>query len=73
MTPSASCFYRSSDPSVSYNHTAACFIVRDANGQALSYFYFENEPGVAKSAERQARDARRAALTGSDRETESRR
>ena len=23
-----------------------CFIVRDANGQALAYVYFEEEPGV---------------------------
>jgi hypothetical protein len=23
----------------------ACFIVRDANGQALSHVYYENEPG----------------------------
>ena len=23
----------------------ACFIVRDHNGQALSYVYYENEPG----------------------------
>ena len=29
-----------------------CFIVRDANGQALTYIYYESEPGrlsVAKS------------------------
>jgi len=25
--------------------TDACFIVRDKNGQALGYFYFEDEPG----------------------------
>jgi hypothetical protein len=25
--------------------TEACFIVRDHNGQALAYVYFEEEPG----------------------------
>ena len=25
-------------------HNDACFIARDANGQALGYFYFEEEP-----------------------------
>jgi hypothetical protein len=25
-----------------------CFIVRDANGQALAYVYFEEEPGRSR-------------------------
>src|SRR5580692_8167640 len=29
----------------SVEETDACFIVRDANGQALAYVYFEEEPG----------------------------
>jgi hypothetical protein len=28
----------------------ACFIVRDANGQALSFVYYENEPGRRAAA-----------------------
>jgi hypothetical protein len=28
-----------------------CFIVRDANGQALAYVYFEEEPGRARGGE----------------------
>jgi hypothetical protein len=28
----------------------ACFIVRDATGQALAYIYFEEEPGRAVSS-----------------------
>ena len=27
------------------DYRRACFIVRDANGQALAYVYFEEEPG----------------------------
>jgi len=30
----------------SAEETDACFIVRDANGQAIAYMYFEDEPGL---------------------------
>jgi hypothetical protein len=41
----------------------ACFIVRDHNGQALSYVYYENEPGRRTAANLLARDeARRIAI-----------
>jgi hypothetical protein len=40
----------------------ACFIVRDANGQALGYFYFENEAGRRTAASLLTEDeARRVA------------
>jgi len=32
------------------------FIVRDANGQALGYFYFEDEPGRRNTMNRPMRD-----------------
>ena len=32
-------------PRWSVEETDACFIVRDANGRALAYVYFEEEPG----------------------------
>ena len=32
-------------PPWTVEETDACFIVRDANGQALAYVYFEDEPG----------------------------
>ena len=31
-------------PPWTVEETDACFIVRDANGQALAYVYFEEEP-----------------------------
>jgi hypothetical protein len=41
----------------------ACFIVRDANGQVLSYIYYETEPGRRTAANLLTRDeARRIAV-----------
>jgi hypothetical protein len=40
----------------------ACFVVRDASGQALSYVYFEEEPGWRSAAKLLSKDeARRIA------------
>ena len=44
--------------------TDACFIVRDRNKQALTYVYFEEEPGRRAAAKMLTRDeARRIALS----------
>jgi hypothetical protein len=37
-------------PPWSVEGTDACFIVRDANGQALAYLYYEQEPGRRAAA-----------------------
>jgi HEPN domain-containing protein len=49
-------------PPWSVEETDACFIVRDANGQALASVYFEDEPGRRAAAHLLTRDeARRIA------------
>ena len=46
----------------SVDETDACFIVRDRNGFALSYVYYEEEPGRRSAADLMTRDeARRIA------------
>jgi hypothetical protein len=41
----------------------ACFVVRDHDGQALAYVYYEEEPGRRSSAELLTKDeARRIAV-----------
>jgi hypothetical protein len=40
--------------------TPNCFIVRDADGRALSYVYYESEPGRRSAAKLLSKDEARA-------------
>jgi hypothetical protein len=43
-------------------HNDACFIVKDANGLAVAYVYYEREPGRRTAADLMSKDeARRIA------------
>ena len=48
-------------PWIIEEHNNACFIARDANGQALAYVYFEDEPGRRSAAHLLTRDEARIA------------
>jgi hypothetical protein len=45
-------------PPWSVEETPNCFIARDANGQALSYIYYESEPGGVRQQSCSARTRR---------------
>jgi hypothetical protein len=43
-------------PPWSVEQQAACFVVRDGNGQQLAYVYFEDEPGRRSAAKLLSKD-----------------
>ena len=48
---------------ITVEEQAACFVVRDHNGQQLAYVYFEDEPGRRSAAKLLSKDeARRIAV-----------
>jgi hypothetical protein len=50
-------------PPWSVEERPACFIVSDANGQALAYVYYEEEPGRRSASKLMTKDeARRIAV-----------
>ena len=50
-------------PPWSVDETHACFTVRDANGQALAYVYFEDESGRRAAAKLLTHDEARRIAT----------
>lgn len=50
-------------PPWTVDETHACFTVRDANGQALAYIYFEDEAGRRASAKLLTQDEARRIAT----------
>ncbi len=54
---------RSFPPPWTIDDNGACFIVKDENGQALGFVYYEEEPGRRSAANLLTRDeARRIAI-----------
>jgi len=46
-------------PPWTIDDNGSCFIIRDQNGQALAYAYYENEPGRRPAANLMTRDEAR--------------
>jgi hypothetical protein len=51
-------------PPWTVEETQPCFIVRDSNGQALEFVYFEDEPGRRAAAGLLTRDEARRIAAG---------